>query len=291
VAHGSVAILLGAIGLGSDRAAAQEAINAPSATLPSPGALVTRFQFRAYDFKREPEPPGRAGWELEYLFMAAYGVLPELAIEAKLPFFQREMSVDETIGVDPGWPPVENSFDEHAIGLGDLDLGLKLRVWKADLGPVDTMRAALLAGLEVPSGTDGFGSSSFDPYIGGAFTGIFGRHGLGAAARWTFTTGSAFDPLFAGETTADLLRLDGSYLFRLAPEEYGERHEAAWYAVGEVNAFYETNGDWQVLLSPGLLIEAPRWAFELGVQVPVYQRVGGRPELNIAFVAGVRLLF
>jgi len=280
-------------------AIAQEVINSPSATLPSPGALVTRFQFRAYDFRREAEPPGRAGWQLEYLFMAAYGLTPELAIEAKLPLFQREMSADDTIGAASSGgatggnsgSSATTSFDAHAIGLGDLDLGLKLRVWKADLGPVDTMRLAILAGLEIPTGTNGFGSSSVDPYVGTAFTGIFGRHGFGAAAKWTFTTGSAFDPLFAGETTADLLELDLSYVFRVHPEEYGELHEAAWYAVGEVNSFYETNGDWQILLSPGLLIEAPRWAFELGVQVPVYQRVSGRPELNIAFVAGIRLLF
>ena len=186
-------------------------------------------------------------------------------------------------------PP--SSFDDHAIGLGDLDLGLKLRVWKADLGPVDTIRLAVLGGVEIPTGTEGFGSSSVDPYLGAALTSIFGRHGFGAAVRWTFTTGSAFDPLFAGDTTADLLRLDASYVFRVSPEEYGELHEAAWYAVAEANSYYETNGDWQVLFSPALLIEAPRWALEAGVQIPVYQDVSGRPELRLGFVLGLRLLF
>lgn len=287
-----IAAALSALVATAGPAFGQEAINSPSATLPSPGALVTRFQFRAYDFKRNTQAPGQAGWELEYLFMGAYGITPELAIEAKLPFFQREMSSDDTIGADPvTGAPVDSSFDDHAIGLGDLDLGLKLRVWKADLGPVDTMRLALLGGLEIPTGTEGFGSSSVDPYVGAAFTSIFGRHGFGAAARWTFTTGSAFDPLFAGETTADLLELDASYLFRVHPEEYGVLHEAAWYGVGEINSFYETNGDWQIFLSPGLLIEAPRWALELGVQIPVYQEVSGRPEMRIGFVAGFRLLF
>ena len=272
---------------------AQEVINAPSATLPSPGALVTRFQFRAYEFRREPEPPGRAGWQLEYLFWAAYGLTPELAVEAKLPLFQQEMSSDETIGTGAGGAATStpSSFDDHAIGLGDLDLGLKLRVWKADLGPVDTIRLAVLGGVEIPTGTEGFGSSSVDPYLGTALTSIFGRHGFGAAVRWTFTTGSAFDPLFAGDTTADLLRLDASYVFRVYPEEYGELHEAAWYAVAEVNSYYETNGDWQVLFSPALLIEAPRWALEAGVQIPVYQDVSGRPELRLGFVLGLRLLF
>ncbi|MBX3355639.1 MAG: transporter [Phycisphaeraceae bacterium] len=273
------------------QADAQEAINAPAATLPSPGALVTRFQFRAYDFKRNESPPGQAGWLLEYRFMAAYGILPELAVEATLPFFQREMNSDERVGADSLADSIRPSYDDHAIGLGDLDLGLKLRVWRADLGPVDTMRLALLVGLEIPTGTNGFGSSSVDPYVGAAFTGIFGRHGLGAAVKWTFNTGEAFDPLLAGETRADLLELDLSYLFRVYPEEYGELHEAAWYAVGEINTTYETNADWQIFLSPGLLIEAPRWAFELGVQIPVYQRVSDRPEMRIGIVAGLRLLF
>jgi len=271
-----VAALFAAL-LGAPAAMAQEAIESPSATLPSPGALVTRFQFRAYDFKAGDTAPARSGWLLEERFMAAFGIAPELAAEARLPLYEGTGGGDNAIG--------------EPIGLGDLDLMLKWRIWREDLGPVDTMRLALLAGVQLPTGTAGYGSSSTDPYAGAAFTGIFDRHGLGAAVRYTFTTGSAFDPIFAGDTTADLLQIDASYLYRVHPAEYGETREAAWYGVLELNTAYETDGNWEMLLSPGLLIEAPRWAFEIGVQVPVYQRVSNRPELRVAIVAGLRLLF
>lgn len=255
------------------RASAQEALQAPSATLPSPSSLVTRFQFRAYDFEPGSTDPARSGWLLEERFMAAIGLAPELAAEVKLPLYQSVGSVG------------------NPVGLGDLDLSFKWRIWRHDIGPVDTLRLALLGGAQLPTGTGGYGSSSVDPFAGAAFTGILDRHGIGAAARWTFTTGSAFDPIFAGDTSDDLLQLDGSYLYRLHPAEYGEAREAAWYAALELNTTYETDGDWELLLSPGLLIEAPRWAFELGVQLPLYQRVSERPELRVAIVAGLRLLF
>lgn len=267
------AIARGAALLASATALAQEAIQSPAATLPSPGSLITRFQFRAYDFRPGETDPPRSGWLLEQRLMAAVGLAPELAFEAKLPLYESPGSIGEP------------------IGLGDLDLGFKWRVWRHDLGPVDTLRLALLGGAQLPTGTADYGSSSTDPYFGAAFTGILDRHGVGAAVRYTFTTGSAFDPLFAGDTSADLLQLDASYLFRAYPAEYGSSREAAWYGVAEVNTTYETNGDWEVLLSPGLLIEAPRWAFEIGVQVPLYQRVSERPELRVAIVAGLRLLF
>lgn len=269
----AIAAALVAASAVSTPALAQEAIETPSATLASPGALITRFQFRAYDFRPGDTEPPRSGWLLEERFMASIGLAPETAIEAKLPLYQGTGDIGEP------------------VGLGDLDLSLKWRVWRHDLGPVDTLRLALLGGAQLPTGTAGYGSSSVDPYVGAAFTGIFDRHGLGAAARWTFTTGRAFDPIFAGDTTADLLQLDGSYLYRVHPAEYGSAREAAWYGVLELNTTYETNGDWEIRLSPALLIEAPRWAFELGVQLPVYQRVSERPELRVAITAGVRLLF
>ncbi len=270
--------VLGALALGMGLAASptargQEASGTPSATLPSPGAIVTRFQFRAYDFRPGPTDPPRQGWLLEERFMAAIGLAPELAVEAELPLFQSPGSVGEP------------------VGLGDLDLSFKWRVWRSDPGPVDTLRLALLGGAQLPTGTAGYGSSSVDPFLGAAFTGIIDRHGLGAAVRYTFTTGSAFDPIFAGDTTADLLQLDGAYLYRLHPAEYGASREAAWYGSVELNTTYETDGQWEMLVTPGVLIEAPRWALELGVQLPLVQRVDERPELRVAIVAGVRFLF
>ena len=59
----------------------------------------------------------------------------------------------------------------------------------------------------------------------------------------------------------------------------------------EINAVWTTGGQYEVLLAPGLLIEAPTYAVELGVQLPVESAGGGRPELRLGLLAGLRLLF
>ena len=46
-----------------------------------------------------------------------------------------------------------------------------------------------------------------------------------------------------------------------------------------------------MLLSPGLLLEAPNYAIELGLQVPVIEDSQDRPALRLALVVGLRLLF
>lgn len=100
--------------------------------------------------------------------------------------------------------------------------------------------------------------------------------------------GDAVNP---GDTTDDVLNLDASYLFRLAPATYGEEFAASLYAVLELNTVYETNGDAEAFLSPGLLYEAPRFAIEAAVQLPVAQDLAHRPEREYVVTLGLRLLF
>ncbi|MFG0292229.1 MAG: hypothetical protein ACF8MJ_03640, partial [Phycisphaerales bacterium JB050] len=90
---------------------------------------------------------------------------------------------------------------------------------------------------------------------------------------------------------ADLLRFDTAYLYRLSPEEYGADFVASTYAVVELNGTYETNGDTELFISPGLLYEASRFALELSVSMPVFQNVDHRPEPEYSVGVGVRFLF
>lgn len=246
----------------------------PAATQPSPGQWILTEKVRYYEF-RDDDPLDPVDSIVAAETTVAYGLVPRLSLQLDLPLLWQQAGA-----------PSSTTF-----GLGDLSLALKWRVLQEDLGPVDTIRASVIGGTMVPTGTGGFGSTSVNPFIGIAATGIFGRHGLNAAASYRFTTGATFDPVFAGETNADLVRVEASYLFRLAPEEYTETHEAATYLVGEFLGEWETDGQSELFLAPGILWEAPRIALELSVRLPVAQQVTDRPKSAWALSVGVRLLF
>ena len=178
---------------------------------------------------------------------------------------------------------VRQVAQQHGVPLIDLRL--------TTIEPVD-LRGAIYAGAELPTGTGGFGSVGVDPCVGGVLTGIFGRNGFDVAARWTFVTDeSPFLPTFAGTTTDDYANIDLGYAFRLYPEAYGEERVPAWYATLELNSIVTTGTEYEVLLSPGLLLEAPTYAVELGVQIPVSSDVDDAPDLRVAAVVGLRLIF
>ncbi len=263
--------------LAAPAAFAQESPNIRSATLPSPGNLVLRLSGNAYLFNG-------GGALYEERLRLATGILPELGVEAQLPFYQTDLDATEA---------AETGTDPHAAGLGDLEIDFKLRILRLDTGPVDTFRLALLGGLELPTSTAGFGSSGVVPNAGIAANWISGRHGISANLLWRFTTGRSgeFVPLFAGDTDADVLEANVGYLFRVHPEEYGEEHVGAWYATAELLTTYETNGDVEMLLTPGVLYEGPRWAFEATLGFPVWRQVEDRPEANLVVGVGLRFLF
>jgi hypothetical protein len=263
-------------------ALAQEAPLTPSATQPSPGSWVLRTTARVSTFTGGAAPVEREGFLTEERVRLALGLTKELSVEANMPFYQASLE-------DP--KPGQTAFDTDPAGLGDLDLTLKLRLWKEDLGPVDTMRVALFAGTEIPTATAGFGSRSFDPVIGIASTTILGRHGIGTSLSYRFTTDDANDALLPGDSLADLVTAQAAYLFRIAPEEYGEAHVGAWYVMAECIANYETNGDIDIDLAPGILYEGPRFAFEAGVLLPLYRELEHRPETGIGGYIGLRFLF
>lgn len=250
---------------------AQEMLNMPAATQPSPGVLIPRAQARAYRFEESQ-------WLLEQAVRLEYGLARDLSLSADLPFLQ---------GFLDNPRPSDGDF-----GLGDLELALELRILREDLNAIDTVRASVFAGAELPTGTGGFGGGSVDPFAGAVVTAIFGRHGVDAAARYTFVTGDGHDhPVFASDTADDFVNLDLGYAYRLYPEAYGEEREGAWYAALELNGTWTTGGEHAVLLSPGLLLEAPTYAVELGLQVPLSQDLVHAPELRLGLVLGLRLIF
>ena len=54
---------------------------------------------------------------------------------------------------------------------------------------------------------------------------------------------------------------------------------------------YETNGDHEILLAPGVMYEARSFAVELSVQLPLLQEIDHRPKTDFTVTLGLRMLF
>ena len=169
-------------------------------------------------------------------------------------------------------------------GGGETDSGfvragllLKQRFLRRDLGPLDTWRASVLAGADLPGDEMVREAAHVSPRLGVATTAILGRHGLNGQIDWTGRTGED-----------DRFRLNGSYLYRLAPATYAVDSRGAWYAVAEWLNEVTTGGDLRSDAVIGLLYEARNWAAEVGLRLPLAQ--DGLPELRQEVVVGLRWL-
>jgi len=259
-------------------AAAQQATNSPSATQTSKGVWSVRERSNLTRYEQDMPTGDRTimRWTHETIFM--YGLEGDLAAMLHVPVIDRRID-------GPG------AGNDDATGLGDVTLMGQYRFLQQDTGPINTLRGALQFGVEIPSYDDEFSSDSFDPILGAAFTRIDGRHGTGAAVLWKFNTGDQDDPIAGGNSSDDALYYNGSYLYRLSPKAYQSDTTASFYFQTELNGLYETNGDHELLIAPGLLYEATTWAAEVSVRLPMVEDVDHRPETRWSVVMGLRLLF
>ena len=268
---------------------AQEAIHTDSATAPSLGRVALRQTVQYAQLGDDPTDQGRDVEEWRTTTTIEYGLRPDLALSAYVPLVYREVEYGGAV------PPDHHAGSDTTtadFGLDDVTITAKWRVYRNDFGPIDTARFAAVVGAELPAGDDAFSSDSFDPLLGGVFTYIQGRHGLNADLLWKFTTGGDDEPVRAGEGDADAFFYDASYLYRVAPAAFGAASSAgAWYAVLEANGAYETNGDNELLVAPGVLYEARTYALEASVQLPLWQELDHRPETEFTVTIGLRLLF
>jgi hypothetical protein len=260
-------------------AAAQEATNTPAATQPSVGKFYFRQKLQYVRMSDDPSPEDREFTKFISTSSLSYGLARTLAVTLDLPaVLERENSTTHPGG-------------HSDRGLYDLDLSLKWRPFQWDLGPVDSVRVAFTAGVEAPTGTDDFSSHSWDPSVGAVFTAILGRHGFNQSLRYKFNTGGDTFNARPGDGPDDALRFDSAYLFRLSPAEYAADTSASTYLTAELNGLYETSGDTEILLGPGLLYEARTFALELSAGLPVYRDVDERPRTDLVITVGLRLLF
>lgn len=191
-------------------------------------------------------------------------------------------------GRSAGWLEVPYDFDE---GMGDARIGFKHRFLQADIGSVDTLRGAVFGGVELPTGEELISTDSVNPFAGAVITSISGRFGWNAAAAVHVIGDDAPIQRSPKDVDGTLFHGSGSLAWRVAPVEYGSDFVAASYVVLDVNAYLGGSGNTEVWLAPGFLYEAPDFALELSLLLPVSEDIEGRPERDYGVLAGLRLLF
>lgn len=260
-------------------ASGQQSFHNISAAQPSPGITQVRQTYQFIRLEDDPTDLDRVVNDFQVNTTIAHGLTHDLSLILTVPLVHHR--VEERLSDT-------ESTDFH---VGDLNLMAKWRVWKHDTGPIDTMRFSVLAGLDIPTGKHPLGNESWDPVIGVVFTSIQGRHGVNAALRWKFNTGERESFVRAGESKDDILYADFAYLYRIDPPEYTADTKGAWYLMAELNGTYETNGDHEWMIGPGIMYEARNWVFEVSVQLPVLEKVDHRPPVAYTVGMGFRILF
>ena len=256
-----------ALGLLAPAADAQEAINTDAALQPPPGTLIYRPQFR-YRSLEAPHGPATA----EMLMLDSnfiYGLSERVTFIASVPLMYRELE------------PNNGTPDSEDFGISDIDALAKFQIYKDNFGIGSTAKAGVLLGAQLPSGDNDFSSYSVDPILGIVGTYAKDRHGFSAVAQYQLNTG--------GE--ADELRYDLAYTFRISPASYSENDTTSFFGVIETNGLYETNGDNEILIAPGIQYVTQDWTLEGTLQLPILQQVDARMQTEFAVGVLVRFRF
>ncbi|QOJ00368.1 MAG: hypothetical protein HRU70_07635 [Phycisphaeraceae bacterium] len=256
----------------------QEAMYTQAATMPGPGSWILRTQMHFIRYGENPVSGETREDVVEWRNAVQVGLARALSL---------------TVDVPAAWKRSESpSGREHAVGVEDVELMLKYRVYMDNPGGIDTTRVALLGGAYVTSGDSReFASQSVNPHLGGVITIVRGRHGFNQDLLYTFNTGGTPGKNNGGEGPDDALAFNTAYVYRVFPERYTSETEGAWYATLEMNGLYETNGDTELRWAPGFMYEGRRFGFEVMAQFPLWNKLDERAELDFAVGFGFRFLF
>lgn len=165
--------------------------------------------------------------------------------------------------------------DETGVRL--TTLRLKYRLFKRDLGPLNTWRTSILGGIAVPWDMDDSSPDEAYPQASVVSTAILGRHGLNGEVKWE-----------GQDQGAARVAVNGSHLYRLSPSEYTATTRGAWYTMLESLNEFTDEGDSRSDVAFGILYEARRWAWELSLRLPVEQDWPRDDHYNVT--AGLRFL-
>jgi len=236
--------------------AAQEPTFMDAATQPGLGQYYSRLLLSTAEYREN----GALHEEQAVLAKLAYGLPANLALQLEGEF--------SSVASDAG----------DASGFALATVRLKYRFLRRDLGPLDTWRAAFLAGADLPGTRKSLAPDDPAGRLGAVTTAILGRHGLNAQIDWRATP-----------SAADGFALNASHLYRLAPAEYAPDTKGAWYSMLESLNAFDSDGAWRADLAGGLLYEARRWAAEASIRTTA--GATGLRENRHLLAAGLRYLF
>lgn len=266
--------MMAAVMLMAGVASGQEAMYTAAATMASPHTFILRAQPHYWSYGSNPE--GGTSRTDQYVLDTSiqYGLARGWSATLDVPVSHTRESL-------------EGGGTDHRDGLDQLDLSFKYRFYQNDSGGIDTVRAALIGGVHAAFEDQ----LHLDPHLGAVVTVVRGRHGFNQELSFRLTTGGDEANNLGGEGPADAFTHNTSYLYRIAPAAYTSSTVGAWYVTIEANGLYETNGDYELRWSPGLMYEGRSFAFELMAQFPLYQDVEHRAELDWGIGFGFRFLY
>jgi hypothetical protein len=258
-------------------AAAQEAMYTQAATMASPNTFILRQMVHFYRFGENPNTNDQRTDK----------ILADTSLQIGLA---RGLSLTVDTEVEAARTKQANGLHDSDSGIGEVDLTLKYRFYQDDSGGIDTTRLALFGGVKMDtSRRDDFNAN---PHLGIVLTKVMGRHGINLDTHYTLTTGGdRASNYFGGEGPADSWAYNAAYLYRLYPDAYAADSTGAWYLTLELNGQLETNGDHDLRFSPGIMFEGRTWGLEIMAQIPIYQQLDHRPDMDFGVGFGLRFLF
>jgi len=248
------------------------------------GEGIWRSQLRFGQASDDPSPADREVQTLVTPQTLVLGITPRLTAFATLPVLAHRR-VESRLGAM-----------RSDAAVGDSTLLGRYTLWSDDYAPLSTRRAALLAGVKLPTGAERFGTETFDPILGGVATWAFDRHEIDLDALYSVSTERN------GFRRGDRVRYDLAYRYRIWPRRFGKR-------LLQLNGLVELNGQWSdrdeeegrrvvdsgghvLFVAPGLQLAAKSWILEASVQAPVSQDLhGSQVEQDFVAVLSVRIPF
>ncbi len=252
-------LLTAALSLIALQSFAQEPTFMDAATHPGAGQIYARLM--TFHSEMENAGTGNKSEETSSTLKLAYGMHSSLALLMDVNALKRKEDGDED------------------TGFSLVTLRLKQRVLQRDLGPLNTWRASVIAGADIPGTRDELAPEHVSPRVGAATTAILGRHGLNAQIEWTSKKGEP-----------DLYAINASHLFRIQPAEFAADTAGAWYTMLEILNDVDSDGASRSDIAAGLLYEARRWAAEASVRLPVADH-DWPVETDYTVALGLRKLF
>ncbi len=266
------------------------------------------FNFRElFVYARSGDDPiglNRRREAFNFTSVLGYGIRGDLAAFLVVPVAHKSLAMTGAAG----------RARRSAFGLGDVSGFVRYTAFQRD-GQGWTFRIAPFAGLKLPTGrnrrTDSLGlqpaavqsgTGSWDPFGGLVATYQTLAYQIDAQISYRANTKAG------GLEVGDIFRADISVQYRLLPRQLATSPNGLFYGgflygVLEIAVLNQgqshiggvanrNSGGMAVLLTPALQFVTKRAIFEIGIQLPIMQRLNGTAlRRRLAVLAGVRVNF